>query len=198
MTVLFFSRTYLYNKYLLTRAINLYESRVLEIQGDDYIFDCVWNTLTASRPSSIEVPQIAFVALLHSRERITGIFLRYICKEPLADGIAIWINEQRYDYGLDYASCPPVEYTSKTLTYGFTFEIPKDFLDFKIEEENTSVKVALTKRGEIISPEVIPNPTNHKVSRDGDVQKQFVYPWSKEYFSTSIKFARELNEGQEE
>ena len=196
-------RTDIHNKYILSRAVKAYSSFNVE----NYEYRCNQEALQSSTSKSIEIPKITFVALApttlvpkeateQEKQAVkTAVFIDYICKEPLADGLSIFVDDQRYDYPLDNSQSLYDEFFGRYLiTYGFVFVVDESiFTAFKRDEESSVVKLVLTQGGKAVSSMVELNKTTHLLSENRE-SSQYVYPWKGEFFSLDPRVLETINE----
>lgn len=190
--------SYLYNAFLINRAIRI--SRSYKYTPMTYRFDCYVEKLQACTPDDIETPQIYYVAIApggnyneanpEEPKKVTVISIDYICKQPLADSCSIWVDDQRMDHHLDYTPLLSSEsypegqcFDPRRLDYELLFKTDVNFSEFKYYDKSTTVKFALSYKGELVTPIITLNRSIHRPYDRSSLI--YVYPWDGNYFSTN-------------
>lgn len=163
----------------------------------DYETDCVLKVLEHQTADSITTPQIAFCAIAPDgrspdpNHPTSLIYISYVCDRGAADGVIIKSDQQEEKYTLSGADAvagvlgysSPVgkqiadEYnlTTEPVVYGTFESIDHDYSYSCHMDSNVKLSIALSKKGEPISPYVSLEPAIHQGYGDSEKVMR-VYP----------------------
>lgn len=168
--------------------------------GSDYETDCVLKVLEHQTADSITTPQIAFCAIAPDglspdpNHPTSLIYISYVCDRGAADGVIIKSDQQEEKHtllGADAVSkvwtySSPVgkqiaekynlNITTKPVVYGTFEDIDHDYSYSCHMDSNVQLSIALSKKGEPISPYVPLKPAIHQGLPSDSEKVMRVYP----------------------